>query len=69
MTNDPQPGDRIIYAGRTGNHVAGIVAERAIGPLSGNPRYRVVDFASEMRDEEAGRWVDVFHVISIRPRD
>jgi hypothetical protein len=63
----PQVGDRVVYAGRTGEHVGGYLAERAVSPLTGNPRYRVVDFLREMLDEEAGRWVGVEHVISIRP--
>ncbi len=29
-----------------------------LGPLTQRMRYRVVDFASEMFDPEAGRWLD-----------
>ena len=60
--NTPEIGDSVLYWGRMDNLVRGILAERAISPLTGNPRYRVVDSFQEMKDEEAGRWVDVLEV-------
>ncbi len=63
---EPQIGDRVAYHGRDAI-VSGILAERTLSPLTGNPRYRVVDFTSEIADEEAGRWVGIEEVISIHP--
>ncbi len=63
----PEIGDRVYFYGRGDAMVCGILAERAIGPLTGNPRYRVVDLPSEMRDPEAGRWVPVEEVYGIYP--
>ncbi len=62
-TNIPQPGDRVLYHGRHKNMVRGVLAERAISPLTNNPRYRVVDTAQEISDPEAGRWIDINDVI------
>ena len=61
------PGDFVTYAGRSGAIAGGIVAERAISPLTLNPRFRVVDFASEAADPDAGRWVDVMHLLGAYP--
>jgi len=61
--NTPEIGDSVLYWGRGDTLVHGILAECAISPLTGNPRYRVVDLASEMKDEEAGRWVDILEVV------
>lgn len=65
--NLPQPGDGIAFASESGAIVHGILAERAIGPLTGNPRYRVVDTFSEADDPDAGCWVDILHVLSFYP--
>lgn len=67
MGNQPQPGDRIYYYGDHDQVVNGIVAERQLGPLTGDPNYRVVDFASEMKDPEAGRWIPIGRVTGIFP--
>jgi hypothetical protein len=55
----PHPGDYIEYYGRHNNIVAGFIAERSISPLTGNPRYRVVDSMQEAKDVDAGRWIGV----------
>ncbi len=65
--NEPQVGDRVLYHGRFDNVVEGILAERILSPLTGNPRYRVVDSWAEAKDEEAGRWIDVMEIIGIYP--
>jgi hypothetical protein len=65
--NLPTVGDHCTYHGWYDNVVGGILAERRISPLTGNPRYRIVDSAGEMKDPHAGRWVDVLHVIAFDP--
>jgi hypothetical protein len=60
-------GDRVYYRGRFDNVVGGILAERAVSPLTGNPRYRVVDSWDEAADCDAGRWVEIEDVIGIHP--
>jgi hypothetical protein len=64
--NTPQIGDCITYHGFD-NVVSGIIAERAISPLTGNPRYRVVDSHQETKDPEAGKWINVEAVLGIHP--
>jgi hypothetical protein len=60
-------GDEIVFISEHQTLVRVIVAERALGPLSQRMRYRVVDFASEMFDPEAGRWLDHDQVYMIHP--
>jgi len=61
----PQPGDWIVYHGRNDAQVGGFIAERRISPLTGNPRYRVVDSMQDAKDEEAGHWVSLEHTIAV----
>ena len=62
----PNIGDCVMYWDRNGlNIIGGIVAETAAGPLTGAPRVRVVDTASEMADDEAGRWIDEAAIIRV----
>jgi hypothetical protein len=63
----PEIGDRVCYWGRSERLVSGVLAERAIGPLTGNPRYRVVDSWREAADPDAGRWVGIELVHRIDP--
>ncbi|MCZ2075470.1 MAG: hypothetical protein LC130_10780 [Bryobacterales bacterium] len=59
-------GDHVMYWDRQGvSIIGGIVAETAAGPLTGTPRVRVVDTASEMADDEAGRWIDEAAIIRV----
>ena len=62
----PNIGDCVMYWDRNGlNIIGGIVADTATGPLTGTPRVRVVDTASEMADDEAGRWIDEAAIIRV----
>ena len=54
---------RPIYAGDKGTVLRGVLAERRIGPLSGNPVYRVTDTHQEARDLDAGVWIGINDVI------
>jgi hypothetical protein len=59
-------GDEVVYHGDHGNLVTGLVAERATSALSCTTRYRVVDFWSEAKDADAGRWIrqdELFHKV------
>jgi hypothetical protein len=64
--NVPQVGDRITYHGIDNTFVSGFLAERSISPLTGNPRYRVVDSMQEAKDPEAGKWVGLEHTNGIQ---
>jgi len=66
--NEPQIGDRVQYYGKGDAIVEGFLAESIIGPLTGNPRYRVVDSMQDVKDEEAGKWVSVENVRGIYPK-
>lgn len=60
-------GDVVVYWTPHETQAEGVVADRAISPLTGNPRVRVVDFASEMSDPDAGKWLDVFSdIVTVR---
>jgi hypothetical protein len=50
-------GDEVVFHGDHGNLVRGIVADRALSPLTGLTSYRVVDFWSESYDPDAGKWI------------
>ena len=50
-------GDEVVFHGDHGNLVRGLVAERTVSPLTQRTMYRVVDFASEMFDADAGKWI------------
>jgi hypothetical protein len=50
-------GDEVVFHGDHGNLVRGIVADRALSPLSGLTMYLVVDFWSESYDPDAGKWI------------
>ena len=59
-----QVGDRVIYYPRNSDIMAGgIVAERAVSPLTGNPRFRIVDFAREIADPDAGQWRGIGDIV------
>jgi hypothetical protein len=52
----PVIGDKVVYLDeKTQQLVCGVLAETFVGPLSGKTRARVVDFASEVSDPDAGR--------------
>jgi hypothetical protein len=64
-------GDEVVYHGDHGNLVQAIVADRAVTPLTGITRYRLVDFWSEVDDAEAGRWINhdrLFTIVPLRTR-
>ena len=61
--NIPQIGTRVRYVSH-GNLCAGIVAESARSPLTGQWRYRVVDFWQEISDEGAGKWISHHDLVS-----
>jgi hypothetical protein len=61
--NPPQLGWTVFYAGDKGTVLRGVLAERRIGPLSGNPVYRVTDTHQEARDLDAGVWIGINDVI------
>ena len=50
-------GDEVVFHGDHDNLVRAIVADRALSPLSGLTRYRVVNFWSESFDSDAGKWI------------
>lgn len=61
----PKAGDYIQYHGIDNTVVGGIIAERAISPITGNQRYRVVDSLREAPDREAGRWIGLEETIAV----
>ena len=60
-------GDEVTFHGDHGNLVRGIVAERTVSPLTQRTMYRVVDFASEMFDGDAGKWIADENLFMIHP--
>ena len=60
-------GDHVVYHGDHGNLVQGFVADRAVSPLAGIRRYRVVDSWSEGTDLDAGKWVNHDRLYMIHP--
>jgi hypothetical protein len=59
-------GDEVVYFDRHFNLVSGLVVEIGTVPWDSKPRYRVVDFRSEAKDEGAGRWIrqdELFHKV------
>ena len=60
-------GDEVVFHGDHGNLVRALVADRAVCPLSGVTRYRVVDAWSESRDPDASRWVGHDRLYMIHP--
>ena len=61
-------GDEVVFLGDHGNPVRGIVADRALSPLSGLTRYRVVNFWSESFDSDAGKWIAHARLFTFHPR-
>ena len=61
-------GDDVVFHGDRGNLVRGIVADRALSPLSGLTRYRVVNFWSESFDSDAGKWIAHARLFTFHPR-
>jgi len=55
-------GDKVTYL-KDGHIIKGIVADAMKSPLLGDLHYRIVDFASEMEDEDAGRWINADKLI------
>ena len=60
-------GDDVVFHGDHGNLVRGIVADRAVSPLSNVTSYRVVDSWSESDDPDAGKWVAHDRLYMIHP--
>jgi hypothetical protein len=66
--NLPQPGDVIRYYGSTRSDVVsvGTIARREDrSPVTGNPRYFVVDPGDNYLDPVTGRWVPLEDVVGI----
>ena len=61
-------GDEVVFHGDHGNFVRAIVADRALSPLSGLTRYRVVNFWSESFDSDAGKWIAHARLFTFHPR-
>lgn len=64
-SNPPQRGDYVLYYGKHDNIIGGYLAVRYISPLTGNPRYLVVDSLQEDGDDGAGHWIGIENVHSI----
>jgi hypothetical protein len=50
-------GDEVIFHGDHGTLIRGLVADRAVSPLTQRMMYRVVNFVSEMFEPDSGEWV------------